>query len=116
MRHANPKAVTILLSAFPETNAATHAILLQADQILVKPMDVTALVSAIKESLSVGAPVPRVVEAAATILDRASDVTIKDWFLRATHLPLAPGSSRSYPPSPNFSPDRQQRVDIGLSG
>jgi CheY-like chemotaxis protein len=38
MRHANPKAVTMLLSAFPEMDAASHAILLQADQILVKPM------------------------------------------------------------------------------
>ena len=43
MRHANPKAVTMLLSAFPEMNAAAHAILLQADEILVKPMNVTAL-------------------------------------------------------------------------
>jgi CheY-like chemotaxis protein len=48
MRHANPKAVTILLSAFPEMNAAAHAILLQADEILVKPMNVEALVAAIK--------------------------------------------------------------------
>src|ERR1700735_3017755 len=54
MRHANPKSVTILLSAFPEMNAAAHAILLQADQILVKPMDVAALVAAIKERLAAG--------------------------------------------------------------
>jgi DNA-binding response OmpR family regulator len=47
MRHANPKAVTMLLSAFPEMDAASHAIMLQADQILVKPMNVTALVKAI---------------------------------------------------------------------
>src|ERR1700720_1148754 len=47
MRHANPEAATILLSSFPEMNAATQAILLQTDQILVKPMDVTALVAAI---------------------------------------------------------------------
>jgi DNA-binding NtrC family response regulator len=52
MRHANPKAVTMVLSAFPEMDAAAHAILLQADEILVKPMDVTALVDAIKQRLS----------------------------------------------------------------
>ena len=34
MRHANPRAVTLLLTAYPEMSAATHAILLQADQIL----------------------------------------------------------------------------------
>src|ERR1700733_13929804 len=40
MRHANPEAVTLLLSAFPEMSAAANAILLQTDQILVKPVDI----------------------------------------------------------------------------
>jgi DNA-binding response OmpR family regulator len=79
MRHANPKAVTMLLSAFPEMNAASHAIMLQADQILVKPMDVTALISAIRERLATGAPATRVVETVATILERTTESTIKDW-------------------------------------
>jgi DNA-binding NtrC family response regulator len=38
MRHANPDAVTLLLSAFPEMSAAANAILMQTDEILVKPM------------------------------------------------------------------------------
>jgi YesN/AraC family two-component response regulator len=80
MRHANPKAVTMLLSAFPEMDAASHAILLQADQILVKPMDVTALIAAIKERLAIGPPAARVVETVATILERTSETTIADWF------------------------------------
>src|ERR1035437_1880397 len=80
MRHANPKAVTMLLSAFPEMDAASHAILLQADQILVKPMNVTALIEAIKERLATGAPAARVVETVATILDRTTESTTKDWF------------------------------------
>jgi DNA-binding NtrC family response regulator len=52
MRHANPKAITILLSAFPEMSAAAHAILLQADEILVKPMDIKALVDVIRQRLA----------------------------------------------------------------
>lgn len=80
MRHANPKAVTMLLSAFPEMDAASHAIMLQADQILVKPMNVTALVKAINERLAAGAPAVRVVETVATILERTTDITIADWF------------------------------------
>jgi YesN/AraC family two-component response regulator len=80
MRHSNPKAVTMLLSAFPEMDAAAHTILLQADQILVKPMDVTALVAAIKERLAIGAPAARVVETVATILERTAESTIADWF------------------------------------
>jgi DNA-binding response OmpR family regulator len=80
MRHANPKAVTMLLSAFPEMDAASHAIMLQADQILVKPMNVTALVKAINERLAGGAPAVRPVETVAAILERTTDSTIADWF------------------------------------
>jgi DNA-binding NtrC family response regulator len=35
MRHANPAAVTIIFSGFPEMKEAAAAILLQADEILV---------------------------------------------------------------------------------
>jgi len=80
MRHSNPKAVTMILSGFPEMDAASHAIMLQADQILVKPMDVSALVAAIKERLTLGAPAVRTVESVATILERTTDSTIEDWF------------------------------------
>jgi DNA-binding response OmpR family regulator len=80
MRHANPKAVTMLLSAFPEMDAASHAIMLQTDQILVKPMNATALVAAIRERLATGPPPIRPVESVATILERTTEVTIKDWF------------------------------------
>jgi YesN/AraC family two-component response regulator len=82
MRHANPKAVTMILSSFPEMDAASQAILLQADQILVKPMNVTALVEAIKERLAIGAPAARVVETVASILERTTESTIADWFER----------------------------------
>jgi YesN/AraC family two-component response regulator len=80
MRHANPKAVTMLLSSFPEMDAAAHAILLQTDQILVKPMDMPALIAAIKERLVAGAPATRIVESVATILERTTESTIQDWF------------------------------------
>lgn len=80
MRHANPKAVTMLLSAFPEMDAASHAILLQADQILVKPMDVVTLVETIKERLAIGPPSPRPVETVAAILERSIESTIAEWF------------------------------------
>jgi YesN/AraC family two-component response regulator len=80
MRHANPKAVTMLLSAFPEMDAASRAILLQTDQILVKPMDITALIDAIKVRLAIGVPAARVLETVATILERNSESTIADWY------------------------------------
>jgi YesN/AraC family two-component response regulator len=80
MRHANPKAVTMLLSAFPQMEAAAKAILLQADEILVKPMEVSTLIDTIKQRVAIGAPRSRLVESVATILERSTDSTIREWF------------------------------------
>jgi CheY-like chemotaxis protein len=82
MRHANPKAVTILLSAFPEMNAAAQAILLQTDQILVKPMNIPALIEAIEQRLAIGPPPSRVIQSVATILESSIQSTVDAWFER----------------------------------
>jgi CheY-like chemotaxis protein len=82
MRHSNPKAVTMVLTAFPEMEAAARAILQQTDQILVKPMEVMALVKAIKQRLKTGAPPPQVVETVAAILQRSVQDTIQAWYGR----------------------------------
>src|SRR6202161_1888532 len=85
MRHANPKAVTILLSAFPEMDAAAQAILLQTDQILVKPMNIPALIEAIEQRLANG-PVPsRVIQSVATILEYSIRSTIEAWYERVAN-------------------------------
>ena len=82
MRHANPKSVTILLSAFPEMDAAAQAILLQADQILVKPMNIPALIEAIEQRLAIGPPPSRVIQSVATILESSIQGTVDAWFER----------------------------------
>jgi YesN/AraC family two-component response regulator len=82
MRHSNPKAVTMVLSAFPEMEAAARAILQQTDQILVKPMEVMGLVNAIKQRVKTGAPLPQVVETVAEILQRSVEETIRAWYGR----------------------------------
>jgi CheY-like chemotaxis protein len=82
MRHSNPKAITMLLSAFPEMDAAARAILKQTDQVLVKPIEVSALIKAIKQALETGAPPPRVIETVAKILERSVESTIRAWFDR----------------------------------
>jgi YesN/AraC family two-component response regulator len=80
MRHANPEAITLLLSAFPEMTAATQAILLQADEILVKPMDLSALVDVIKQRLALG-PVPkRLVQSVAQIVQRNTESILQAWY------------------------------------
>jgi len=80
MRHANPEAVTLLLSAFPEMSAAANAILLQADEILVKPMNIPDLLDAITQRLAKGPLHKRTVETLATILERTTEVGIDDWY------------------------------------
>jgi CheY-like chemotaxis protein len=80
MHHSNPAAVTILLSAFPEMEAASQAILMQADQILVKPVNVKTLVETIKEKLALGHPPVRKVETVAAILERTAASTIQEWY------------------------------------
>src|SRR6201996_7804460 len=72
MRHANPTAVTLLLSAFPEMNAAVAAILQQADEILVKPIDLASLIEIIRERVNGGPQGTRQTETVASILERAT--------------------------------------------
>jgi CheY-like chemotaxis protein len=80
MRHVNPSAVTLLLSAFPHLEAAAQAILFQADEILVKPMEVTSLVHVIKQRLAIGPVRDRQVESLAAILERTTGSTIQEWY------------------------------------
>jgi hypothetical protein len=72
-----------LLSSFPEMNAATQAILLQTDQILVKPVDIGSLVEAIEQRLADGHRSSRVIEDLATILERSTQRTIDAWLALA---------------------------------
>jgi len=82
MRHANPQAITMLLSSYPAMGAAASAIMLQADEILVKPADVNALVETIKQRLAAGPLGARPIESVAAVLDRSSQATIDDWYSR----------------------------------
>jgi CheY-like chemotaxis protein len=79
MKHANPRAVTLLLSAFPEMTAAAAAILQQTDEVLLKPVDTTSLIDVIKLQLSSRPPQKRIIETVASILDRETTSTIRAW-------------------------------------
>jgi|HubBroStandDraft_1064217.scaffolds.fasta_scaffold137798_1 YesN/AraC family two-component response regulator len=80
MRHANPEAVTLLLSAFPEMSEAANAILMQTDEILVKPMNIPDLINAITQRLAKGPLHRRKIETLATILERTTEAGIADWY------------------------------------
>jgi DNA-binding response OmpR family regulator len=87
MRHTNPKAVNLILSAYPAMKEAAEAILLQADDVLMKPMAIVMLADLIKERLKHGAKPARVVESIATILEQEMQTTIKDWLLHVEFEP-----------------------------
>jgi DNA-binding response OmpR family regulator len=88
MRHANPKAVTIIFSAHPEMKAAAAAILAQTDDILVKPAAVGNLVALIRDKLKTGPGSARVLTSIATILEEETRPTIDlDRAKRTAHLP-----------------------------
>jgi len=80
MRHANPDAVTLLLSAFPEMSAAANAILMQTDEILLKPMNVSDLIDVITQRLAKGPLHRRKIETLGTILERTAEAGIADWY------------------------------------
>jgi CheY-like chemotaxis protein len=82
MRHANPLAVTLLLSAFPEMTAAAQAIMHQADEILVKPMDLLTLVQIIRQRVANGPQRQREIETVASILERTTEAAIREWYSR----------------------------------
>src|SRR5579862_6524347 len=73
MRHSHPDAATFIFSGYPEMSAATSAILLQTDQVLLKPMAPGALVEAIRRQLKEGVRTSvHDIEDVATILERES--------------------------------------------
>jgi CheY-like chemotaxis protein len=80
MRQANPRAVTMLLSAFPDMPDATHAILLQPNEITVEPLDLPALVEVIKGHVHFGSDRNRTIESVGQIVARTASHTIKTWF------------------------------------
>jgi len=61
MRHANPRAVTLIFSGYPAMKEAAAAILGQADGILVKPLGVEQLVSTIRGWIERGEPAAKAV-------------------------------------------------------
>lgn len=85
MRHCNPEAVNILYSGFPALHAAMADILMQADEIIVKPIVIPKLIDLINRKLAEPrSQRPKVVpgdnnESVARLLERESQTTIDNW-------------------------------------
>jgi len=95
MRHTNPLAVTLVFTGYPALQEAMNAILLQADEILVKPMEIPDLLALIQAKLNNRQLHPPTnPQRVAVILQREALSTIQDWLTRVerqeelTHLSL----------------------------
>jgi ActR/RegA family two-component response regulator len=83
MRHRHPDAVTLLFTGYPALKEAMDAILLQADEIMVKPMPIPELLALIREKLkNRGTRRTSNTERVASILEREAQTTIADWLSR----------------------------------
>src|SRR5579864_2542925 len=71
MRHSQPEALTMLVSGYPDIQSAMAAIVLEADEIMVKPFDVRKLVDLVREKMRNRKPgVPSSKERVGAILQR----------------------------------------------
>jgi DNA-binding response OmpR family regulator len=83
MRHIQPKALTLLVSGYPDVNSAMDAILLEADEIIVKPFETKTLADLVRDKLLTRQPtVPTPKERVAAILQRCTSLVVEDWLAR----------------------------------
>jgi ActR/RegA family two-component response regulator len=106
MRHFQPDVLNLVCSGYPDVDKSMAAIVLQADNILVKPFEAAQLAALMSNKLHPPKPSPRPPrETVASILDRDEAVTIQRWLSRVervaelTALPLATKERTEYLPA-----------------
>src|ERR1700733_1270106 len=89
MRHSQPNALTLLVSGYPDVQSAMAAILLEADEIMLKPFEMARLPELIRQKMLVrkpAAPVPK--ESVGVILQRCIPAIVGDWLERVRNRSL----------------------------
>jgi DNA-binding NtrC family response regulator len=87
MRHANPKAVTLIFSGYPAMKEAATAILRQADGVLLKPVGVEELVTTIRGWIDRGRDAPTATRKLADVIEAETQATIVAWLRRVNAEP-----------------------------
>ncbi len=84
MRHSQPNALTMLVSGYPDVQAAMAAILLEADEIVVKPFEIGRFTELVRERVVHRKPVKRLdKESVGAILLRSTADIVSGWLARA---------------------------------
>ena len=91
MRHANPRAITLVLSANPDMARASRAVLRMVDEVLLKPVKAGPIIETIQRRLAEeqefprprqsedGPPQPQAVELVATLLEHERPAIARAW-------------------------------------
>jgi len=83
MRHSQPDALTLLVSGYPDVKSAMDAILLEADDIIVKPFEAGKLAAMVHEKLVNRRPSALMKkERVAAILQRCTSGIVENWLTR----------------------------------
>src|SRR5579864_3501126 len=83
MRHSQPNALTMLVSGYPDVQSAMAAILLEADEIVVKPFEIGRFTELLQERVVNRKPVKRVdKESVGAILRRCTSSIVGAWLTR----------------------------------
>lgn len=105
MRHSQPEALTLLVSGYPDVQAAMSAILLEADEIVVKPFETGKLADLVRDKMLNRKPAPRTPkERVAAILRRCTSEIVEDWLEKVknskelSRLPLSDQARTGYLP------------------
>ena len=84
MRHSQPNALTMLVSGYPDVQSAMAAILLEADEIVVKPFEIGRLTELVNQKMLTRKPTKRLEkERVGVILQRCVSRIVEDWLARA---------------------------------
>jgi DNA-binding response OmpR family regulator len=83
MRHFQPEALTLLVSGYPDVQRAMAAILLEVDEVLVKPFEIAKLTELIHDRVLSRKPTKRLEkERAGAMLLRWADRVVERWLER----------------------------------
>jgi len=84
MRHSQPNVLTMLVSGYPDVQSAMAAILMEADEIVVKPFEIGRFTELVRDRVANRKPAKRVdKEGVGAILLRSTSAIVDAWLARA---------------------------------
>jgi len=84
MRHSQPSVLTMLVSGYPDVQSAMAAILMEADEIVVKPFEIGRFTELVRDRVANRKPAKRLdKEGVGAILLRSTSAIVDAWLARA---------------------------------